>query len=188
MSLINNWLEMRSDAFKIAVHTRRPVPARTDTIGPWLDTLTFLAWLAALSNSALVYLFRPTDHCKVVGTTLQHHHTHLSDAGSSARQLLTSAAVVALAASHGYIVLRAVVRHVLERLMWKGSREEKEAERLETEVKQQYLRSMGIADVAEGNLADSKVLRQNGEAAEAEGAFWEDDEGLEELSKGVKDA
>ena len=42
MSLINNWLELRSDAFKIAVHTRRPIPARTDTIGPWLDALAFL--------------------------------------------------------------------------------------------------------------------------------------------------
>ena len=187
MSLLNNWLEMRSDAFKIAVHTRRPIPARTDTIGPWLDTLAFLTWVAALSNSALVYLFRPTDHCKAVGTTLQHQHSHVAGAGASTRQLLTSAAVVALAASHGYLVLRAVVRHVLERLMWKGSAEEREAERLETEVKQTYLRTIGVADVAEGSLADSKVLRQNGEAAEAE-AFWEEDEGLDELSKGVKDS
>lgn len=186
MSLVNNWLEMRSDAFKIAVHTRRPIPARTDTIGPWLDTLAFLTWAAALSNSALVYLFRPTDHCKAVGTTLQHQHPHTAGAGASTRQLLTSAAVVALAASHGYLVLRAVVRHVLERLMWKGSAEEREAERLETEVKQTYLRSIGVADVAEGSLTDSKMLRQNGEAAEAE-AFWERDEGLDELSKGVKD-
>ena len=71
--------------------------------------------------------------------------------------------------------------------MWKGSKEEKEAERLETEVKQQYLRSLGVADVASDDLADSKVLRQNGEIAEGE-AFWEDDDGLEELTKGVKDA
>ena len=39
MALINNWLEMRSDAFKIATHFRRPIPIRTDSIGPWLDTL-----------------------------------------------------------------------------------------------------------------------------------------------------
>lgn len=187
MSLINNWLEIRSDAFKIAVHTRRPIPSRTDTIGPWLDTLTFLTWLAALTNSALVYLFRPTDQCKAVGTTLQHHHTHLSDEKSSTSQLLTSAAVIALAASHGYIVLRIFIRHLLERLMWKGSKEEKEAERLETEVKQQYLRSIGVADVASDNLADSKVMRQNGEMSDGE-AFWENDEGLDELTKGVKDA
>ena len=189
MSLINNWLELRSDAFKIAVHTRRPIPARTDTIGPWLDTLAFLTWLAALTNSALVYLFRPTDHCKAVGTTLQHHHRHFSDADSSTRQLLTSAAVIALGASHGYLVLRVLVRHVLVRLMWKGSREEQAAERLDTQIKQQYLRSVGVADIAKGDMADGRVAAQNGaqEAGEHE-AFWAVDEGLDELSKGVKDA
>ncbi|KAJ2930954.1 hypothetical protein H1R20_g6155, partial [Candolleomyces eurysporus] len=60
MALINNIFELRSDAFKITVHHRRPVPVRTDTIGPWLDALTFLTWLSALTNSALVYLFSPS--------------------------------------------------------------------------------------------------------------------------------
>ena len=101
---------------------------------------------------------------------------------------VTKVEVVALAASHGYLVLRVAVRHVLERLMWKGSREEQAAERLDAQVKQQYLRSIGVADVATGDLADSKVLRQNGEAAEEHQTFWAEDEGLEELSKGVKDA
>jgi anoctamin-10 len=59
MALLNNFLELRSDAFKITVHHRRPVPQRTDTIGPWLDALTFLTWLGALTNAALVYLFHP---------------------------------------------------------------------------------------------------------------------------------
>lgn len=39
MALLNNWLELRSDAFKISNHVRRPIPTRTDTIGPWLDSL-----------------------------------------------------------------------------------------------------------------------------------------------------
>jgi hypothetical protein len=39
MCLINNWLELRSDAFKMTYHTRRPVPSRVDTIGPWLENL-----------------------------------------------------------------------------------------------------------------------------------------------------
>ena len=59
MALVNNFFEMRSDAFKMTVHYRRPIPVRTDTIGPWLDTLSFLTWLAALINAALVYLFSP---------------------------------------------------------------------------------------------------------------------------------
>ena len=59
MALVNNFFEIRADAFKMTVHFRRPVPTRTDSIGPWLDTLTFLTWLAALINAALVYLFSP---------------------------------------------------------------------------------------------------------------------------------
>lgn len=187
MSLINNWLEMRSDAFKIAVHGRRPIPSRTDTIGPWLDSLTFITWLSALTNSALVYLFRPSDHCKAVGTTLQHQHNYFSSPNSSTQQLLLSAAVIALAASHGYIILRQIVRHFLERLLWKGSKEEKEAERLDHAVKQEYLKTLGLAEVATEDLADSKVMKENGQATDGH-AFWEHDEGFEELSKGVKDA
>jgi anoctamin-10 len=149
--------------------------------------------LAALTNSALVYLFRPADTCKaVVGTTLQHAHRHLAtDDDSSARALLTSAAVVALGASHGYLVLRLAVRHVLERLLWKGSAAAREVERLETEVKQQYLRSTGVADVAAGeDVVDSTTVQQDGDRVDggSHAAFWAADEGLDELSKGVKDA
>lgn len=39
MALLNNWLEVRSDAFKIATHGRRPLPVRVDTIGPWLESM-----------------------------------------------------------------------------------------------------------------------------------------------------
>jgi hypothetical protein len=55
--LINNWIELRGDALKIAMETQRPVPWRSDSIGPWLDSLGFLSWLGSLSSSALVYLF-----------------------------------------------------------------------------------------------------------------------------------
>jgi hypothetical protein len=36
---------------------RRPTPQRADTIGPWLDTLGFLAWVGSITSAALVYLF-----------------------------------------------------------------------------------------------------------------------------------
>ncbi|KAF8851480.1 plasma membrane stress response protein-like protein [Acephala macrosclerotiorum] len=54
---INNWIELRGDAVKIALETQRPVPWRADSIGPWLDALGFLAWLGSLTSAALVYLF-----------------------------------------------------------------------------------------------------------------------------------
>lgn len=55
--LINNWIELRGDALKIALETQRPVPWRADSIGPWLEALGFLSWLGSLTTAALVYLF-----------------------------------------------------------------------------------------------------------------------------------
>ncbi|RDL31391.1 Plasma membrane stress response protein-like protein [Venustampulla echinocandica] len=55
--LINNWIELRGDALKIAVQTQRPVPWRADSIGPWLNALGFLSWLGSLTTAAIVYLF-----------------------------------------------------------------------------------------------------------------------------------
>ncbi|KAF2761342.1 DUF590-domain-containing protein [Pseudovirgaria hyperparasitica] len=55
--LVNNWFELRADAIKICVEMQRPVPWRSDTIGPWLDSLEFLAWVGSMSTAALVFLF-----------------------------------------------------------------------------------------------------------------------------------
>ena len=195
MSLINNWLELRSDAFKITVHVRRPIPTRTDTIGPWLDTLTFLTWLAALTNSALVYLFRPGDQCKPVGSSLERSHDRLTmlkaaaggSGASEGQQLLLAALLIALGASHGYILLRMLVRHALERLLWRNSRDEREAERVETVVKEEYLRSLGVAEVV--RVEDKRGAAADEAAQEGEpSAFWGHDEGLDELSRGTKEA
>jgi anoctamin-10 len=56
--LINNWVELRSDAVKICVEMQRPIPWRADSIGPWLDSLGFLAWFGSVTSAALVFLFR----------------------------------------------------------------------------------------------------------------------------------
>jgi hypothetical protein len=55
--LINNWIELRSDALKITLENQRPIPWRADSIGPWIDALGFLTWLGSLTSAALVYLF-----------------------------------------------------------------------------------------------------------------------------------
>ena len=55
--LINDWIELRSDAAKICLEMQRPFPARADSIGPWLDSLGFLTWLGSITTAALVYLF-----------------------------------------------------------------------------------------------------------------------------------
>ncbi|KAL8755540.1 MAG: hypothetical protein Q9199_003557 [Rusavskia elegans] len=55
--IINNWIELRSDAAKICLGMQRPTPHRADSIGPWLDSLEFLAWLGSITSAALAYLF-----------------------------------------------------------------------------------------------------------------------------------
>ncbi|KAL8871021.1 MAG: hypothetical protein Q9174_003063 [Haloplaca sp. 1 TL-2023] len=55
--LVNNWIELRSDAVKICVEMQRPTPGRADSIGPWLDSLQFLTWLGSITTAALAYLF-----------------------------------------------------------------------------------------------------------------------------------
>ncbi|KUJ23929.1 DUF590-domain-containing protein [Mollisia scopiformis] len=55
--LVNNWIELRSDAVKICFDMRRPVPHRSDTIGPWLSNLGFLTGLGSINTAALIFLF-----------------------------------------------------------------------------------------------------------------------------------
>ncbi|THC99169.1 hypothetical protein EYZ11_001344 [Aspergillus tanneri] len=55
--LINNWVELRSDFFKICVECKRPWPQRADTIGPWLESLGFLSWVGSITSAALLYMF-----------------------------------------------------------------------------------------------------------------------------------
>jgi hypothetical protein len=39
LALMNNYVELRSYAFKVSKHARRPTPVRMDFIGPWLECL-----------------------------------------------------------------------------------------------------------------------------------------------------
>jgi hypothetical protein len=61
-------------------------------------------------------------------------------------EVLGRALFIALAASHGYIVLRAAVRHVLERALWFGSPEKARLDAAAREVKERYLESVEDAD------------------------------------------
>lgn len=227
MSLVNNFFELRSDAFKITVHNRRPIPARTDTIGAWLDALSFLTWLAALSNAALVYLFCPRtqDICHPSGSsgtaplsTLDKVHRHLftaagvasaegdpvgpvggevlEEGGAATRELLMKALLISLAASHGYMLLRVVVRHVLERLVWKHSDEVVEREREEREIKETFLKGV-LGEAQGGDAVVGKLMRDGGEKSVVESAgsangggveFWDHDEGVQEIQRISKEA
>jgi len=209
MALLNNFLELRSDAFKMTVHNRRPIPARTDTIGPWLDTLTFLTWLSAVTNSALVYLFCPRSqaHCSSTpdahATQLNKVHQHLfsasgavpSDSGAdgglvATRELLLTALLIALAASHGFILLRVLVRHIMERVFWSSSEEVKQKEQGDRDLKEQFLKGFLVEDERQRNLELTAVGVEGIEKGDKlipesrdVSGFWENDEGLEEISR-----
>lgn len=184
MALLNDWLELRSDAFKMTHHTRRPMPTRTDTIGPWLENMvcvtkmfleesltliilqSFISWLAALTNGALVYLFRPESrqgifkffnyffqqptssfasadsHAFINTSPAVAASTNAFDKSGVIRTLETSilpAILIAFTASHGYFIIRASMKHLLERIFWKGSLEARELDRKERSIKEKYL-------------------------------------------------
>ncbi|KAJ6580774.1 calcium-activated chloride channel-domain-containing protein [Mycena capillaripes] len=181
-------LLLRSDAFKITVHNRRPIPSRTDTIGPWLDTLSTLTWLAAVSNSALVYLFCPRsqNYCNAAPSTLDKVHQHIISVAS----LLMTALLIALAASHGYMALRAGVRHVMEKALWHASEEVRTRERNEREVKERFFTGLvGSEDVGVNgrSLVGAEIVMPK-TPMEGVADFWSYDEGMQEIQRITKDA
>jgi anoctamin-10 len=176
MALVNNFFEIRSDAFKITVHTRRPIPARTDTIGPWLESLIFLTWLSALTNSALVYLFRPTHLQKDPGHGFSDsHHHHMKD-------ILITAVLITLASSHGYILLKVIIRHIVDSAVWRKSPEVEASRKAETDFKEGYLK------ILEDRTAEVAVVDERGAGDVDDVKFWQFDEGLEEIGRVMKEA
>ena len=219
MAFINNIFETRGDAFKIAVHNRRAIPSRTDTIGPWLDVLTFLTWLGALTNSALVYLFSPqllpdniyidnnlsSLHSETLNNTIPSPSIpqveHLSGAasgtlpphvnwgidGSTIQELLLKAILVSLVASHGFILLRTLIRHIVDKVFWTGSGEVEEREKEERNVKAKFLSGSGLELGGVGGPKVAAAAADSEEMTDTMG-FWDHDEGLEEIQRISKEA
>lgn len=235
MAFLNNLLELRSDAFKMTVHNRRPIPSRTDTIGPWLDALTFLSWLGALTNSALVYLFSPEllpspvsfSNVNVGTATFEanvsqalnnsklavEEHLVMASGGlvpsspswgvdgstssatlSATKELLLKAVLVSLVASHGFVLVRLLIRHMVERVFWRGSREVEEREREDREVKMQFLKG-NVAKRGTPKFVGEVLIEKEvgGELVDSDGAtdsmeFWDHDEGVEEIQRISKEA
>ena len=92
--LLNNWLEIRGDFFKLSLECQRPPPIRTDSIGPSLQGLEFLTWLGSLSTAAIVHLYRS-----------QVENVKLS-----------SLLITILLAEQAYLATRFAVRTVLDKL------------------------------------------------------------------------
>eukprot|EP00741_Cyanophora_paradoxa_P020930 tig00021319_g20206.t1 len=56
-ALINNVIELRTDAFKLLTGHRRPEANRVDGIGSWLYVLEFMGTAAVVSNVGLIFMF-----------------------------------------------------------------------------------------------------------------------------------
>jgi hypothetical protein len=110
--LINNWFELRSDAVKIAISSRRPIPWRADSIGPWMTALGFLSWLGSVTSSAIVFLCSGSQD---------------GARGTTSQITLGGALAGIMFAEHFYFVVQLVVRHVMSKLESPGvQRERKE--------------------------------------------------------------
>ncbi|KAK4152505.1 Anoctamin-10 [Chaetomidium leptoderma] len=114
--LVNNWVEARSDAMKIATNCQRPIPWRADSIGPWLNALGFLAWLGSITSAALVFLFHHGGGHKSGGLDLEGSPWDIRGWA-----LLLSI----LFAEHLYLLVQIVVRGVIRKLDSPGLLKEK---------------------------------------------------------------
>lgn len=124
--LINNWIELRGDAFKITSECKRPNPERADSIGPWLDSLGFLSWLGSITTAAVVYMFSNDG----VGPSGRPHDIKLW-------ALLLSV----FASEHIYLVVRLGVRTVISKLDSENMRKERAEKYM---VRKRYLEEMGL--------------------------------------------
>lgn len=104
---MNNWVELRSDALKIAIGSRRPIPWRSDSIGPWLTAIGFLSWLGSITSAAIVFL------CSGSADGAESHIT--------AWGVLLSI----LLAEHFYLIVQQAVRFVMSKVESPGLQKER---------------------------------------------------------------
>jgi anoctamin-10 len=147
---INNWVELRGDIFKLTKECKRPNPQRADSIGPWLDSLGFLAWLGSLTSAAIVYMFS---------------NDGLGPDGRPSHIKLWALLLTVFFSEHLYMVVRLGVRTIISKLDSENKRKER-AERFM--VRKRYLEEAGLGNVLSPGvtspptspLADEKPMQE----------------------------
>lgn len=203
MGFVNNWFELRSDALKLAINMRRPVPQRCETIGSWLQVLAFTVRFAVFMNAALIYLFEDQlvlkDGGMVMHTVLRSsiHPDVSADAvrtgiasmlpqmlpRSGPAGALAAAFLFALVAEQIFSVARSFVRHILQRCMWNGSEEEIIVRRHQFQSRQSLVGRLP-------ELNDLDYGTKSGQQELANSPFWHPsrDSGMSSLVKAGKEA
>ena len=161
MACLNNWLESPSDAFKLTTHLRKPIPVRVESIGAWLDCIRGIAWVAAVVNTALVCLYHPD-------------FVHIGMASYKMADFKTCL-LIGLIASHGFLVVRYVVRMAIDKMCWRHSEEKGRLDQTERKLRASCL----------GSLCKSVVHVVQEE--ETQDDLWTSEEGLEEILRGSKE-
>ena len=118
MSVVNNFFELRSDAFKLVVNMRRPIPRRVESIGSWSSVLSHLAHLSFFTNFTMLFIF---DAFK------PDSETSYKPPSNEMRErivLWLQPFVSALLLNYAFSMVPSIVRYVLERTMWQNSAED----------------------------------------------------------------
>ncbi|KAG0364653.1 calcium-activated chloride channel-domain-containing protein [Gamsiella multidivaricata] len=160
-AFINNWVELRSDAAKISYNARRPIPARTDTIGPWINNLQNITWFSSLTNASILYLFHGAEH----------------EPRLSLGMLLFSL----LVSEHAYLALRSVVGLILDSIPTEA---DLNVRRKEFGVKSSWLSRLGDA-IGVDSVAGMSVKGVSTRAQAAEVVAAEQPAGLSSRSGDV---
>ncbi|CAG8539611.1 2426_t:CDS:2 [Ambispora gerdemannii] len=167
LALLNNWVELRSDAIKLCVHTRRPIPSRAESIGPWLDNLALITWLSSITNPSFVYLYHPD-----------------SNAFTSSSAVLVTVALIWFT-EHILGVLQLITRQCLSAFpSWADELILKE----EYELKKKWLEKVVVSPVAPPECSVQKIIDDREEKGSW---FWRNEkrqdihERLEEIFQGL---
>ncbi|KAJ2632241.1 hypothetical protein H4R22_001391 [Coemansia sp. RSA 1290] len=104
-ALLNNWLELRTDAAKICSATQRPPARRVESIGPWLHALRMMCWLSSITNALLVYQFHA--NCALLPHADPEALQHVGRTG------LGFALAVLLFSEHAFLAVRWLVVQVM---------------------------------------------------------------------------
>lgn len=191
MGFINNWFELRSDALKLCVNMRRPVPVRSETIGSWNNVLAVLVRLAAFTNAALVYLFEERTMVenghKVSITALRSElfpvatlcekidtlTSATSPGPALTRRTGTIGAVItsflfALVCEQFFSIARALIAYVLRHVAWEGSDEDIALRR------QQWESRVSVVDQLERARASDRItIDAPRERLHKDQSFWD---------------
>jgi hypothetical protein len=207
-AFINNFFELRGDAFKLCINSRRPIPQRTESLGPWVEALSWITYLGALTNASLVFLLRPSSShityastkavsTKVgqdlagnqtsIGSNTNPHYvaTRISQTQGdlpNIKNILLGALLCALASEHAFVLLRYAVAHLMDMLVWRGSVEELTLRRSEWLTKKDYVESRGV-DAFEKEIEKLKNDKHNDSktGTQSGGDIWsEEDSGVRE--------